>query len=161
MGSPSNLRPKSWCGCEAFQSPRPRRFGHDVAQDSIPIQHARASGTALRSSRSFVVLLRLFQPEHDVSSRRETDIPGQPDDVCSWGQTSRFRAATSESDQSRLRICNRYCGSQNRASHSNPQKRSIVLWYKVTERTVFVYWDQPKERLNSSFRARKFYVLLN
>ena len=43
MASPSNLRPKSSCGCEAFQSPRARRFSHDVAQVSIPIQHARAS----------------------------------------------------------------------------------------------------------------------
>src|ERR1700730_16082289 len=69
MASPSNLRPKSSCGCEAFQAPRPRRFSHDVAQVSIPIQHARASAwTALRSSRSIVVLLMLFQPEHDVSS---------------------------------------------------------------------------------------------
>src|SRR5260370_41848124 len=69
MASPSNLRPKASCGCEAFQSPRPRHFSHDVAQVSIAIQHARATAwTALRSSRSIVVFLMLFQPEHDFSS---------------------------------------------------------------------------------------------
>src|SRR5947207_3617746 len=75
MASRSDLRPKAACGCEAFQSPRPRRFSHDVAQVSIPIQHARASAwTALRSSRSIVVLLMLFRPEHDVSSWHKTDV---------------------------------------------------------------------------------------
>src|SRR5258708_24504142 len=58
-----------------------RRAGlsHDVAQVSIPIQQARASAwTALRSSRSIVVLLMLFQPEHDVGSWHETDMPRCP-----------------------------------------------------------------------------------
>jgi len=48
MASPLNLRPKQSCGCEAFQSPRPRRFSHDVAQVSIPIQQARASAWTRR-----------------------------------------------------------------------------------------------------------------
>src|SRR5437879_263811 len=88
----SDLRPKSSCGCEAFQSPRPRRFSHDVAQVSIPIQHAGASAwTALRSSRSIVVLLMLFQPEHDVSSWQISELRTSPTNVRS-SNGSRHRA---------------------------------------------------------------------
>jgi hypothetical protein len=62
-------------------------------------------------------------------------------DVRSQGQTGKHLLALSFSgfDPKPTSDCIRYCGSQNRPSHSNPQKRSIVLWYKVTERTVFVY----------------------
>src|SRR5260370_479879 len=96
MASPSNLRPKSSCGCEAFQSPRPRQFSHDVAQVSIPIQHARASAwTALRSSRSIVVLLMLFQPEHDVSSWHETDMPKYLGNVRCWVNSGKHVLARS------------------------------------------------------------------
>jgi len=138
MASPSDLRPKQSCGCEAFQSPRPRRFSHDVAQVSIPIQQARASAwTALRSSRSIVVLLMLFQPEHDVSSWHFSELRTSPTNVRS-SNGSRHRAC-------RLSVVGKTC--KQAVAHGRLVVGAIEMTWLFAPRSFLIcrnFWRRRK-----------------